>query len=664
MAHRDESKKQGQLDVELAQDVYRSLLDQSVMGMMITQGMPPRFVAVNRAFSEMVEYSISELQAMSAEQVVALIHPEDMEAALSVYGTVIDGARERAVTAFRFKRQDGELRWLEASGSAVRYEGQSAVMALCADITERRQAEAALRDSEQQYRLLAENASDIIWTMDLELNATYVSPSEARLRGYPMAEVRTHRFDQRMTPESLERASTGMASAMKAEQAGHAAFPVTGEMDLMCADGSVLPTETTVSLLRDGEGRPTGFLGVTRDISRRKRAEEERLALETQVQHSQKLDSLGLLVGGVAHDFNNLLHGLVTNMSLVRQELSESSPAVARLDDMDTATRQAADLCRQMLAYAGKGRLLAEPVDLDEVVTEMSGLLAATLPGKGRLVQKLDGGLPTLLADVSQLRQVVMNLVTNGAEALGEHGGVVSLSTGSQRCEPEYLRRAMLGDAASPGMFVFIEVEDDGAGMDADTAAHMFEPFYSTKFAGRGLGLAAVSGIVRAHRGAVTVDSEAGQGSRIRVVLPVLARVARPAVADAPKVPEMDGAGRLLLVVDDDRLSREGLELVLAQRGFEVITASGGNAALEVVQERGEELAVVLLDLTMPDMDGVETFQRLRKLREDLPVVLCSGYGMDEAVERFGGDQEHLAGFLHKPYDPLTLLAQLHDILD
>jgi len=664
MSNRSDSAEHGRGDLDLAQDVYRSLMDQSVVGLMITEGLPPRFLSVNRAFSEMCGYTIPELLAMPAEQVAELIHPEDAEAALAIHKSVIDGERDQGVTAYRFRRRDGAVRWLEASGSVVRYEGRLVVMALCSDVTERRQAEAALRDSEQQYRLLAENASDIIWTMDLELNATYVSPSEARVRGYPMEEIRKHRFDQRLTAESFKRASAGMVAATEAERQGHQAFPVTGEMDLRCADGTSVPTETTVSLLRDDQGRPMGYLGVTRDITGRKRMEAERLALEGQVQRAQKLDSLGLLVGGVAHDFNNLLHGLMTNMSVVRQELAPGSTAQARLDDMDKATRQAADLCRQMLAYAGKGRVNAEPVDLNDVVSQMASLLTTTFSAKGRLEQALCPELPTLLADVSQLRQVVMNLVSNGAEALGPEGGVVSLSTGTQRCEPRDLSRAVLGEGASPGLFVFVDVQDDGGGMDAATVAQMFEPFFSTKFAGRGLGLAAVLGIVRAHRGFVTVESEPGRGSRIRVLLPVVGRVPLPEVAVDSKLPEMDGAGRLLMVVDDDRLSREGLELVLTQRGFKVVTAAGGRAALALVKERGDDLAAVLLDLTMPDLDGVETFGRLRRLRDDLPVILCSGYGMDEAVERFGGDQAHLAGFLHKPYDPQTLLARLREILD
>jgi two-component system, cell cycle sensor histidine kinase and response regulator CckA len=664
MSDRVDSKHQGQGDVEFAQDVYRSLMDQSVMAMMVSQGMPPRLVVVNRAYSEMLGYPEDELLAMPPEELAALIHSEDVVRAMGVYQAALEGSRERAVAVFRFIRRDGAVRWMDATGSAVRFRGEAAVLILCSDITERKESEAALRDSERKYRLLAENASDIIWTMDLEFNATYVSPSEARLRGLPLEEVRGHRFDQRMTPESIERASAGMKSALEAEMSGEKGFPVTGEMDLMCADGSALPTETTVSLVRDDDGRPVGYVGVTRDITQRKRAEEERIALEAQIQRSQKLDSLGLLVGGVAHDFNNLLHGLMTNMSVVRRDLVAGSVAMARLDDMDTGTHQAADLCRQMLAYAGKGRVNAEPVNLNTAISEMAGLLATSMPLKGRLQQSLDGEVPTLLADVSQLRQVVMNLVSNGAEALGSGGGLVSLSTGIMRCDPEFLAHAALGGEATPGRFVFVEVADDGCGMDPETASRMFEPFFSTKFTGRGLGLAAVLGIVRAHRGAVNVDSVPGRGTRVRVVLPILARIPPPEVASEPEVAQIDGAGRLVLVVDDDRLSREGLELVLIHRGFEVITAAGGQAALEVVEARGMDLAVVLLDLTMPDLDGVETFQRLRVLREDLPVVLCTGYGMDEAVDRFGGDQVHLAGFLHKPYTPQTLLAQLREILE
>lgn len=647
-----------------SEDRYRALVEQSLLGLFVTQGFPPRFVLVNRGFAKMTGRSVEELLVMEPEDVVQIIYPEDLEVALSPYRKLLNGNATQDEVTFRYVRSDGSVRWIQAIASKVEFQGAPAVQALTIDITDRVATLEALKRSERRYRLLARNLNDIIWTMDLDFNVMFVSRSEARLRGFPVEEVRSQTLEQRMTPESAQRVRAGLTQALEAQYAGHDAFPVTGEMDMVHANGTVIPTETTVTLLRDDSGVPTGYVGVTRDITRRRKAERERRELEESMQRTQKLESLGVLVGGIAHDFNNLLHAFMTNLVVVRNRIDQESPAVPRLNDMETVVRRAADLCRQMLAYAGRGRVVTEPVGLNHIVREMTGLLKLSAPKKVELRLHLDEQVPSLMADPTQLRQVMLNLVTNGAEAIGTDTGLVTISTGVVRCERERLDRAILGSEATPGRYAFAEVSDTGCGMSTDTVAKMFEPFFSTKLAGRGLGLAAVLGIVRAHRGVVEVRSVVGEGTTCCVLLPLIARAPQPAFELAPPVDLFHGEGETVLVVDDDRLGREGVELILEHYGFRVLSAASGRQAIEVFRQEAGRIAVVLLDLNMPDLDGIETFHELRRIHGSVPVVLCSGYGADDVAARIAQDGANVDGFLHKPYDPATLLAKLSELLE
>jgi signal transduction histidine kinase/ActR/RegA family two-component response regulator len=428
-------------------------------------------------------------------------------------------------------------------------------------------------------------------------------------------------------------------------------------------DGSPAWLSTSKVPLRDEEDRVIGVLGTYEDITERRRAEEERRRLEAQLLHTQKLESLGVLAGGIAHDFNNLLVALLGNVELAVAELPSTSPALPFLREIDTASSRAAELCRQMLAYSGRGSFVVEACDVSDVVRETSHMLGVSISKKASIRYDLASDLPPVEADPTQIRQVVMNLITNASEAIGEHSGVISLQTGVVTCDRACLTDTVVDDGLPGGAYVYLEVADTGCGMTPEVRGRMFDPFFSTKFAGRGLGMAAVLGIVRGHRGAIKVESDSGHGTTVRVLFPV----GRRARGSRPKPPTVTCAGTAsgtVLVVDDDDNVRPVTQQMLERLGFGVLLARDGREGLEVYRAHRDEITCVLLDLTMPVMDGEETLRELRALDPRVRVILSSGYNELEVVQRFAG--QGLAGFVQKPYRLADLQAALartcHDV--
>jgi PAS domain S-box-containing protein len=417
-------------------------------------------------------------------------------------------------------------------------------------------------------------------------------------------------------------------------------------------DGTVFPVEITGRFFV-WRGRSVHIAAI-RDITERKRAEAERLELERRLLHTQKLESLGVLAGGIAHDFNNLLTAILGNLDLALSSLSPDSRVRPGLEQALQASYRAADLTRQMLAYSGKGRFVVRNIDLSALVEENAQLFGASIAKMARLKLDLARNLPAIVADPGQMQQVIMNLLTNASEALGEQGGVIALTTDVQACDEAYLSQSRLEEKPSAGRFVYVEVSDTGCGMDEETQQRLFDPFFTTKFIGRGLGMAAVLGIVRGHTGAILMDSEVGQGTTIRVLFPV-SETGRTAVANAHETTDTrletmarSSLAGTVLVVDDEEMVRDLCRAIVEQVGFQALTAADGREALEIFHDHAAEIVCVILDLTMPWMDGVAAFRELRRIRPEVKVILASGYNEQEATQRFAG--QGLAGFIQKPY--------------
>jgi two-component system cell cycle sensor histidine kinase/response regulator CckA len=404
-----------------------------------------------------------------------------------------------------------------------------------------------------------------------------------------------------------------------------------------------------------------GVTFTAQDISERKRAEAERQGLEARMQQTQKLESLGVLAGGIAHDFNNILMAILGHADLADNRLSPVSPARENLLEIERAARRAADLCRQMLAYSGKGRFVIRHLDINEVITEMEDMLQVSITKKSTLRLRLTKDIPSVEADLAQLRQVIMNLVINASEAIGEHGGVITVCTGLMQCDRSYLAATFVDEQLPEGQYVFLEVSDDGAGMDELTRGRIFEPFFTTKFTGRGLGLSAVLGIVRGHKGAIKVYSEPGKGTTIKVLFPASSAPAQPLQGQAPTERQWRGSGTVLMADDEETVRKVGGQM-LAHLGFKAILAGDGQQALSAFLVHKESIVCVIVDLTMPALDGEETFREIHRIDPRIPVILSSGYNEQEAVQRFVG--KGLAGFLQKPYQLSQLRQKLREVLE
>ncbi len=479
----------------------------------------------------------------------------------------------------------------------------------------------------------------------------YVSANLGAQFGYTQEELITGavRYADIVYPNDLER--------IEAELRAHVAAGdewFEQEYRLRHKDGRMRTVTDFKKVVRANDGVATHFLGYLVDVSERRAQDEEHARIEEQVRRTQKLESLGVLAGGIAHDFNNLLVGVLGNASLAVEELPDHSSARPLLEDLQVAARRAAELTRQLLAYSGKGRFVVEPVDLSALVREMGRLLTTVVSKKAHVVSELRDDLPRVRADATQLRQVVMNVITNASDALGDAPGTITIRTRRMHATRAWLASAQVGADIAEGEYLVLEVADTGVGLHADDMPRIFDPFYSSKGPGRGLGLAAVLGIVRAHRGAVRIVSTVEQGTTVAVLLP-----ADDASADDPGESKATaGRHRTVLVVDDDAAALRVAERVLQRDGYRVLTAPHGRAALEVYAERGPAIDAVLLDLTMPELSGWETLRELRQLDPSVTVLLMSGYAQEP-----GASIDGAAGFLAKPYSAEELRSAVAGVL-
>ena len=549
-----------------------------------------------------------------------------------------------------------EARWLARDGGErvmacgttrlVDDDGRAVGVLLCAqDVSERKRVEEALRESEARLRAVIDEAPVVLFALDRTGTLTFSrGKGLARLGlepgqrvGEPIGDLLTQTF----APAKVyfDRAFAGESVAW------------TGSLGDATFECQLMP-------VADGRSGPAGIIGLAIDVTERKQAEDTRLALERRLLEAQKLESLGVLAGGIAHDFNNLLVSVLGNASLALGELPSHAPACEALRRIERAARRGSELTREMLAYAGKDVIALERVDVNALVAETSDLLSVSIGSKVAMAYDLAPGLPAIEGDPTQIRQVIMNLVINASEAIGGAEGTITVCTGVVELGPEALRDTLHPPEAATGPHVCVEVRDTGCGMDAATAAKIFDPFFSTKFTGRGLGLATVLGAVRGHRGALAVTSAPGRGTTFRVYLPAAgapARVEPPAAPSAGEGPE----GRTVLLVDDEEDVRAVTAHMLERLGCSVLQAGDGREGVDVFRAHARRIDAVIVDLTLPRLSGDRVFREIRSIRPDACVILMSGYSDERAT---GGLAEAgLAGFLRKPFSVGDLEKALGD---
>jgi len=604
---------------------------------------------VNDEIQMLTGYSRSQFLA-GAVTLPELFHPEDAPWIPAEIDQAL-AERQHFQLIYRLRHLSGDWRWVEEFGIGVWVGDElTALVGYIRDITERRRTAELILENQQRYQLLFDHSPAGIVQYDGRLRITECNERFATLVGSGRQQLLGSQLEALCSGEVLHLLRDGLNGAEGRWEGG---LRPDVASDSLWISMRVAP-------FCDHSGAVRGGMAIVEDISESRRAEEERKRLEAQVQQAQKLESLGVLAGGIAHDFNNLLMGILGNADLALIKLTGDTPARDNLIGIVSAARHAAELAKQMLAYSGRGQFLIEEIDLSDLVSGMANLLDVTISKKADLRYDLTPGLPAIEADATQIRQVIMNLTTNASEAIGEHSGVLTISTGAAHCDSEYLAGTYLDDDLAPGNFVYLEVADTGTGMNESTQAKMFEPFFTTKFTGRGLGLAAVLGIVRGHKGALKVTSAPGQGTTIRVLFP-----AKESEADdhdlAGQTPVPRWGGHTVLVVDDDDSVRAVVCDMLKRLGFDVVTARDGAEGIDVFRANADHISLVLLDMAMPRMNGEEAFRAIRNLKRDARVILCSGYSEQETTARVAG--EGLAGFLQKPYVLSTLRDAIEEVL-
>lgn len=499
-----------------------------------------------------------------------------------------------------------------------------------------REAERMVRDSARQWQSTFDAITDGVALVDREGVVIRWNRSLPSVIGRSGAEMEGARWDS-LLPESASQSSfhrmleSGRRETME-HTVGESTFAVT------CHP------------FYDETNELAGGVCIVSDITRR-------IRLEAKLRHAQKLESIGVLAGGVAHDFNNLLTGILGNASLALQLLRPSHEAAEPLADVIRSSERAADLTRQLLAYSGKGRFLVRPVDISELVREVMPLLQASVPRNAQILLTLRQNLPRVEADPAQLKQLLMNLVINAGEAIGKDAGTIRITTGAMELDREALGQFLTEAPARPGRHVLLEVRDTGCGMDKDIGQRIFDPFFTTKFLGRGLGLSAAMGIVRGHRGALRVISAPGEGSTFQIVLPV----SMTDDHESSGTPGTEKSGQTVLVVDDEPLVRNMVKTTLERCNFRVLLAASGQEALEIFAGQPDTISLVLLDLAMPGLGGESVIPRLRSIRPDVEVIISTAYDEREAMARVGGHR--VRAIIQKPYTSGALAEQIRGLV-
>jgi two-component system, cell cycle sensor histidine kinase and response regulator CckA len=562
-------------------------------------------------------------------------------------------------------RKDGSRFWANGVMVGLRDESGTVVglAKIVRDDTDLKRAEELLQYQLNLADAIASNAAEGMVLVDKEGRVTFLNPTAESMFGWTSNELVGELLHEKLHCRHPD------GSSYPSEDCPHMRVLVTGETlrsdadFFLHRDGSFIPVSCSIAPVRS-DSTISGAVMVVRDVTQEKLAEASKKANEEALQQSQRLESIGVLAGGIAHDFNNLLTGIMGNAGLARRALNagNTDQATALLRDVLSASERAADLTRQLLAYAGKGRFVIAPVDLCKLVSDVSSLIRTSISKKITLVLDVPEDCPQVEADRAQLQQLVMNLVINGGEAIGDQPGTLTV-----RVRPEYFtekreRPRAEGFPIVTGEYVRIDVTDTGMGMDAETRNRIFEPFFTTKFLGRGLGLSAALGIVRGHRGAISVRSGPGQGTTFTVLLPVPRETRRaPRVSGHVRLEQpLQGIGTIL-VVDDEEGVRSLAASVLEEAGYTVELAGDGAEAIERLRELGDDVRLVLLDLTMPQLGGAEAAVELRQIQPDIPIIAMSGYGDIEVMQQFS--DAAVDDFLPKPFTPDELSVKVRDLL-
>ena len=640
---------------------YREIFEDATVG--IYQSLPEgRYKMVNRAFAEIGGYETPEQMIKEVKDIAAQHYVNQHDRELLIRTLAEKGHAFNHV--IEFMKRDGTRVWGNINAVAVKdtdgkilyYHGTFI------DITDRKKTEDALRLSEERYRMIADFTGQLIYDRDIAGDEIQWSGHSESLCGYTHEELNKMGIDgwrSRICPDDIERVESVI------DLAGREQSVFTVEYRFMKADRSYMQVEESGGFTYNEEGNAVRLLGVVKDITDRVLASEEKMKLERQFLYAQKMESLGIMAGGIAHDFNNLLMGIMGSMELAMIETGQGSTIYKNLKRGMAAAKRAADITGQMLAYSGRGHFVMSQISPSSLLEGMSGILRSAVNRSIDIRIELQDNLPEIQADTGQFQQMMMNLITNSSEAIGNQKGEIVISAGAGYFSSAYFGKKGADPELEPGEYLYIDVADTGCGINEDVRKKLFDPFFSTKQTGRGMGLPAVQGIMKGHGGTIIIESEAGNGSKVRALFPVFRK--QEMKGEVPAHAALTGKGEtssrgLVLVVDDEEVVRELCIEFVRLSGLDAIGAEDGEKGVEIFRRESGNLSCVLLDLSMPRMDGVTAFREIRKIDPDIPVILCSGYSEEDATRSFKG--EKLSGFLQKPYKLDVLRDKILSILN
>ena len=517
-------------------------------------------------------------------------------------------------------------------------------------MNKRQAADDALRESEEKYRTILESIEEGCFETDMDGNLTFFSNPFLKIIGYSRDELlggNTSAYTSPDTAAGMERITERLRETGKPEN--------MTDYDVICKDGSNVSLELSVSLLKDQDGLPMGYRGVLRDVSERKKTEEEKYKLESQLQQAQKMESIGTLAGGIAHDFNNILMGIQGNASLMLLKIESDHPNYEKIKNIETYVQNGTELTKQLLGFARRGKYLIRATDLNEIIDKSSSLFARTKK-EIRVHATLLEDLWPAEVDRGQIEQVLLNLYVNAWQAMA-NGGDLYLQTENVILDRSYVKPYKV----EPGRYIKISVSDTGVGIDKETQERIFEPFFTTKEMGRGtgLGLASVYGIIKSHGGYINVYSEQEKGTVFTIYLPASQKAVSSEKETGPTT-IIKGSGAILLIDDEKMILDVGIEL-LEELGYTVQSAMSGQEAIDIFQKDRGQFDLVIMDMIMPEMGGGETFDRLKEIDPDVKVLLSSGYsinGQATKILRRGCD-----GFIQKPFNMNQLAEKVQKIL-
>ncbi len=614
---------------------------------------PSGLMSFNPEWLQMFGYSAEEFGTQESAW-RKLIHPEDLSHVLWLRDANWKGHQSLYEAEYRVLCKDGSHKWVLDRGGVVSRDRDGKPLSMagtCFDLSVRKRVELEL----QRLVHVMDSASDYIGAADLQGNIFYANHPLLRLRNDTSLETAQRRHISEYYPEGVAQKllRDGLPAAVT-----HGVY--WSETELADTAGRTIPVSQNVVVHRDGVGEAYAFSFIARDISRPKQTEQAvHLAIRQEFQ-AQKYESLGALAGGIAHDFNNLLTAIVGNASLARLDVSGDSPTQNYFRQIEVAALRAAELCKSLHLYAGKGQATLQSVSVNDLLRSMEPSLKTTGGSRVEVVLELGESLPAIAADRVRLEQSVMQLVLNAVESYNGRTGAVRLRTRVETADAELLHSPFQSTEFRPGPHLVLEVIDDGMGMSPTTRSRLFEPFFSTKQGQHGIGLAVVLGVARSHGGAVQVLSEQGKGSAFRLYLPMGQVITQIPDPISSTITDWRSAGQVL-VIDDEETVRTVSTYMLESIGFTPLVAKDGAEGIKIFRQHGDSLRAVLLDLTMAHLDGEQVFSEIRRMDADTPVVIMSGFNEKEVMTRF--KEQDPAGFLHKPFTIAELRAVMHKAL-